>query len=609
MALVNRFAPVSDARWREIAQAALKSADLAKLTSRAEDGISIAPIYARRDGQRIPRSSGAWGVVARVDHPDSHQANDFALDDIANGASGLEIIFAGAGGAYGYGLAKWDQAALRDLFEGVDLDAGVSIDLDLGPASNEQALAVSVFVARRAASLGNVDLCFGLDPLGAFARSGRAPEDWPNLAASIARTAATLRDRGFAGPFVVADGRSVHDAGSSPAQELGFILACAIDYFRALSANGFALEAARDGIAFRLAADADEFLSLSKFRALRLLWARVLEACGLAPNVARLHGAGAWRTMSAKDPWVNVMRGAMAAFCAGLGGADTVSVLPFTQAIGLPDSFARRLARNAQLIFIEESHLGFVADPAAGAGAFEALTRELCDKAWAVFQTIVAGGGAYASLASGVIQVEIAKTAAMRFRQIADRKLVMTGVSDFPDLAATEAATALASRPEFGYMGEQRAAPLVAHRLSEPFEAFRDKSDAFLKRTGSRPRIFQANVGGAADFGARAAFAKSLFEAGGIEALDVGGVADADEARRAFAASGAKLACLCSSDAVYAAQAEEVARALHAAGAQWIAMAGKPGEREAVLRAAGVDQFIFANCDALAALSAAYSCA
>ena len=605
-ALASSFVEVSEARWRQIAQAALKSVDVDKLSSLSEDGFAIAPIYRRGEGAILPRASSPWRVIARVDHPDAPQANDSALDDLANGADGLQFVFAGAGGAYGYGVAKWDEATLRDLFERVDLDAGLTLDLDLGPALHEQALAIASFVGKRAASVDRIDLTFSLDPLGGLARSGRAQYDWLGLAQSLAKTAKSLRDCGFSGPFVVADGRCVYDAGGAPAHELGYTLACAVNYLRALCDGGFTLEAARDAIAFRLSADADEFISLSKFRALRLLWSRVLEACEIAPNEARVHGAGGWRMMSARDPWVNVMRGAMAAFCAGLGGADSVSVLPFTQANGLPDSFARRLARNAQLILLEESHLGFVGDPVAGAGAFEALTNELCEKAWMVFQAIETQGGVYASLAAGALQAEIAIASAMRARLIATRKSAMTGVSDFPDLAQLEVATIPASRPAFEYVGERRAIPLVARRLSEPFEALRDRSDLVLKQTGSRPRIYLANIGGAAEFGARASFAKSLFEAGGIETIDVGGAANAGESARLFSTSGANFVCLCSSDKVYEIQGEIAAQALRDSGARMIILAGRPLAREAALRAKGVDQFIFAGGDALAALTAVY---
>src|SRR5208282_5869991 len=133
-------------------------------------------------------------------------------------------------------------------------------------------------------------------------------------------------------------------------------------------AGGVSLDDARKMIDFRLAADADEFLTLAKFRALRRLWAGIEHACGVEAAPLRLHGETAWRMMTRRDPWVNLLRSTVAVFSAGLGGADSICVLPFTQALGLPDAFARRLARNTQLVLLEESNLGKVADPAAGSG-------------------------------------------------------------------------------------------------------------------------------------------------------------------------------------------------------------------------------------------------
>jgi methylmalonyl-CoA mutase len=604
--LANNFPPLAEDRWRELAKAASRDDDLTNLAVQSEDGFAIRPIYPRAVGPRARRADRQWRITARVDDPGPRQANDLALDGLSNGCDGLQLIFAGAAGAYGYGLAKWDQQALGDLFERIDLDAGVWLDLDLGPALHEQALSVAAFVEKRAESPERVDLSFGLDPLGGFARSGRAAEDWSGVAQTLARTARSLRDDGFAGPFVVADARCIHDSGGTPAQELGYAIACALDYLRALSANGFTVQAARDAIAFRLAADGDEFLGLSKFRALRLLWAQALEACNLAPNETRIDGSGAWRMMSVRDPWINIMRGAMAAFSAGLGGADSVSVLPFTQAIGLPDAFARRVARNAQLILLEESHLGSVADPVAGSGAFEALTRELCQKAWRQFQSIDSQGGVYAALVADGIQADIRLAADARSRQIATRKRAIIGVSDFADLDGAAVATAPATKPPFDYPGEQRAKPLVAHRLSEPFEQFREKSDAIAKRTGSRPHIFLASVGSVPGSEANAVFAKGLFEAGGIAWQSYAGSENVVDVAAAFVESGAALACVCSSVEYSAALAAKTALALRDSGARTIINAGKLDEHEAALRRSGIDIFIYSGCDALAALSAIY---
>ena len=603
--LAAGFPLADEEQWRKRVDGVLKGGAFEKLISRSDDSIAIQPIYQRRVGPRAPRPSGDWRVLARVDHPDAALANAQALDDLTNGADGLAVIFAGAGGAYGYGLADHDAASLDALFSDVRLDVGMGLECDLGPRAEEQALAIAALVERRGADLPALDLSFGLDPLGALARSGHARENWPQTAQNLGRFVAALKARGFKGPLVAADARAVHAAGGSQAQELAFALSAGVGYLRALDEAGFGLEAARAAIAFRLAADADEFLSLAKFRALRLLWARVAEACGLSPRPARIHGETAWRMMSVRDPWVNVLRGAMAAFSAGLGGADGVSVLPFTQAIGLPDAFARRLARNSQLVLLEESHLGFVADPAAGAGAFEALTQALCEKAWRLFQTVEAQGGLYGALERGDFQSEVAKVAEARRRDVARRKTPLTGVSDFADLGEAKVETLAAARPRFVYEGERHAAPLAPERLAEPFEALREASDAALARDGRRPAIFLANLGAIAAFGARASFAKSLFEAGGVETLGNDGFANASEAAAAFAASGAKLACLCSSDETYAAMAEETAHALKSAGARKLFLAGRPGEREAALKGAGVDGFVFVGCDALAALRAA----
>jgi methylmalonyl-CoA mutase len=195
-----------------------------------------------------------------------------------------------------------------------------------------------------------------------------------------------LADRGFRGPFAVADGRIIHNAGGSEAQELAFAVASGVAYLRALEARGVALDAARRMIYFRLSADADQFLTIAKFRALRRLWARVEQACGLPPEPAEVAAETAWRMMTRRDPYVNMLRITIAVAAAGLGGADSITVLPHTAPLGLPDAFARRIARNTQLILLEESNLAKVADPVAGSGALEDITGKLTGAAWSLFQ-------------------------------------------------------------------------------------------------------------------------------------------------------------------------------------------------------------------------------
>ena len=356
-------------------------------------------------------------------------------------------------------------------------------------------------------------------------------------------------------------------------------------------------------IEFRLTADADQFLTVAKFRALRLLWARVEQACGLAPKPAFVSAETAWRMMTRRDPWVNMLRTTIAAFSAGIGGADAIAVLPFTAAIGLPDRFARRIARNTQLLLLEEANIAKVADPAAGSGGIEDLTDKLCRAAWTLFQEIEAAGGAPAALENGLIQDKIAKVRAEHEAAIAHRK-------DVADRHHRLSRTCGGAGRGARCRRRCRSAPPVANikypplppiRLAAPFERLRDASDRMLAKTGARPKIFLANLGTVAEFTARASFAKTFFEAGGIEAVGNDGFASRDAMIAAFKASGAKLACLCSSDEVYAREAADAAKALAAAGAAHIYLAGRPKDADA-LKAAGVGTFIFAGCDALATL-------
>jgi methylmalonyl-CoA mutase len=406
----------------------------------------------------------------------------------------------------------------------------------------------------------------------------------------------------------VADGRVIHGAGGSEAQELAFVLATGVAYLRALESAGVALEEAQDMIYARLAADADQFLTLAKFRALRLLWARIEQACGLAPKPIFIAAETAWRMLTQRDPYVNMLRATMATFSAGLGGANAITVLPHTLALGLPDPFARRVARNTQLVLLEESNLAKVSDPAAGSGGIETLTRQLCNTAWSLFQDIEKAGRVFASLTQGLIQRKVAATRTARQTDIAKRKMVLTGASEFPNLHEAHVAVLDASPAAFVPSDASviKFDALAPMRLAEPFERLRDRSDEVLKAHGARPRVFLANLGTAADFTARATFAKSFFETGGIEAVDTPGFTDPASLADAFRSSGAAVACLCSSDKIYTAQAIDAAQALQGAGVKHIYSAGRPGEQEAALREAGVGDFIFAGGDALAMLEEAW---
>jgi methylmalonyl-CoA mutase len=602
-AVANLFPAYTEADWRKAAEAALNGASLETLVSKTADGVRIEPVYPPAEGPRAIRPNGAWRIMARLDHPHADEANAQALDDLANGADGLQVVSSGALGAYGFGLRRFDSGSLHKAFDGVRFDAEANFELDLGPDGPDQALRFAALIERSGAKPEDCAVSFGLDP---FAASPRGPfaADWRAQARRYIETALALRSKGFPGPFLIADARAVHAAGGSPTQELAFALAAAVSVLRLFEETGTPLGEARTLVAFRLAADADELATISKFRALRIAWSHVEEACGLEPRAAHVQAESAWRMMTAHDPYVNVMRGAAAAFSAGLGGADSVSVLPHTLAAGLPDSLARRLARNAQLILLRESNLGFVADPAAGAGAFEALTQALCDKAWQLFQEIEGQGGLPSALANGGFQRQVAASAAALVRNAACLKTPITGVSAHADLAGrpVEVAAGAPDREAFAF-AEGAMAPI---RLAEPFERLRDLSDALLRSTGARPKVYLAALGPEARHRRRVQFMREWLEVGGFEAVYNGETKTAEAAVARLEASGAPLVCLCGTDDAYSEQAEAFAKAFKASGVKGVALAGRPGEFERAWRAAGVDEFIFAGGDAVATLEGLY---
>src|SRR3954465_2653509 len=530
LTLAAEFPQATFDDWRKLVDGVLKGAPFEKLVSKTSDGLKIDPIYRRAKGAApvAGRAAAApWQIMQRIDHPDAKQANAQALHDLENGATGLTLAFAGANGVFVFGLERTAEA-IETVLDGVFIDAGIAIELQIGPQSRMAAIHVAEYVKRKGLDPAACDVRFGLDPLGACAVWGSSPYSWPEIVPAITGAIQGLAAMGFKRPFASADGRVIHDAGGSEVQELAFVLACGVAYLRAIEGAGLPLEAAQVMVYARLAADADQFLTMAKFRALRLLWARIETACGLTPKPLFVAADTAGAMLAQRDPYVNMLRATMATFAAGLAGANAITVLPHTLALGLPDPFARRVARNTQLVLLEESNLDKVSGPAAGSGGIESLTQQLCERAWALFQKIENAGGAFAALEQNLIQNEVAATRLKRERNIATRKEVLTGATEFPNLNEIRVAVLEAKPIALAPYGEPKIKfnALPPMRLAQPFEALRDRSDRILKDKGTRPRIFLANLGTPAEFTARATFARSFFEAGGIEVVDTDGFTD-----------------------------------------------------------------------------------
>ena len=470
--LAGNFPPADEDKWRKAVDRALKGGAFEKLIAKTYDGRRIDPLYspAVAPGPRaLRRKPGRWAVLARVDLADAEKASAQALEDLEGGADGLQLVFRGALGAYGTALAGHNDAALAQILDKVQLHWGLPLALEASPLAPQAPEAVAKLVESRHIEPSITQILFGLDPLGAALRFGFGNETFASQTNSFCEKAKRFASLGYKQGVVAADARLVHAAGGAEAQELGYALSAGVFYLRALSDAGLGLDEARRLILFRLAVDADEFASVAKLRALRRLWAKVEESCGLAPEPALIHAETAWRMMSASDPWSNLLRVTVAVFSAAVGGADAVAALPFTQALGAPDAFARRLARDTQLVLHDESYLDVVDDPTAGAGGFEAVTEALCERGWDAFRKIEAEGGLPKALELGRFQSEVAEIAKSRAAAVARAREKITGSNEYPDIAEKP----LAVLAPFDASAAGEAAPgaktLLAARLSEPF--------------------------------------------------------------------------------------------------------------------------------------------
>lgn len=589
------FPPVSEMDWRRLVERALNGRPFESLVTTTFEGLKIEPLYPRAEGPRpraLRQRPGPWKVSQRIDQPDPEAANAQARADLEGGADALTFAVFPARAGRGFGVRIESERDLEAALAGIDLDL-LSLRLDAGSRALDLAPLFITLAERRRLTSAALDAGFGHDPIGHLAQSGTLLSS-----SGLGRVYKSLRDAGFAGHLLLADGRPYHEAGAGEAQELACVLATGIEYLRLLEKEGLSLEDARNQIAFLLAADAEEFLCLAKFRAMRRLWACAESACGLEPAAIRLHAETSFRMMTRYDPWANIFRTTAAAFAAAAGGADAITILPFTLALGLPDGAARRLARNAQLILVYEAKLAKVADPAAGSGVFEALTDELCVKAWSLFQSIEAQGGMIASLRSGVPQKEIAVAAAARREAIAHGKLSIIGTNAYPSLDELPVRVLAPAIPEeCRSPNRDDCEPLPARRDAEPFEKLRAKAEEHCRKTGARPKIFLAGFGDRQDHAAAASFARNFFAAAGIESVESRGSQDL---RLEFEQSRAKAACLCPAPLTPTQGLIEAARTLRQAGAAAIYCSG---ERHRFPQDAGIDELICAGCEAVAILN------
>ncbi len=664
LTLSERFADASEADWKAAVEKALRGKPPESLARKTADKISYGPLAretdypAARDPEGVPGAAPwirgrhaapdpflPWDIRQEERHPDPDTANREIMAGLERGTSSIELHIDDAGQ---HGVIATTLDGVKTTLEGVLPELAT---IALGPTTSDgYGLGEAALLAAWAASASGEDkakkLAFNIDPVSTLARAGALPGGETDAMAKAAAFVRDARDQFPLAKGLRADARPVHEAGGTPVQELAFALASGAAGLQALVEAGLDLHEASDALLLTLSVGPDYLNEIAKLRAMRRLWTSLTKGFGAHDGLPlHMQAVTSRRMLTKRDPHVNMLRNTAACFAGGVGGADVVTVRPFTDAIGLAGSMARRTARNTQIIAQEESFLGKVADPAGGTWAVGELADTLAKHAWSAFQAIESQGGVMAALTSGYIQSEVSEARTDLRRNVATRRTAITGVSEyalldemptttitpddkadrggkrsgsrtpdsmeFADLTnAARRGTGLAALAQDG-SGERRleADPLWPMRLSEPFERLRDAADKRETGNGTRPQVFLATLGPVADHAARAGFAANAFAAGGIGTVDAGPVfSDETEMAEAFAASSARLVCICGSDALYEDMAVKAANALRdAVPSARIYLAGKPGDAEADLRKAGVDDFLYLGVDLVSKLEIAHA--
>ena len=571
LVLAAEFPAATRRDWQRLVARVLHSPDgtaapereLATLTL---DGIEIAPLYTPDDGTggagypgQAPfvrgRTAGGhrlgWDIRGRYSHPDPAVAREQIMTDLDGGVSSLWLEI---------GAGAIPVEAIPDVLAEVYLDLATVV-LDAGEHGAAAAQMLLDTAERR--GVDQLQAVLGIDPIGLLARTG-LDAGLADAAALAARCAADLPGV----RAIVVDALPFHDAGGTDATELGCALAAGAEYLRALTEAGLPMAGAFGQLEFRYAATADQFATIAKLRAARRTWSRVAEQCGVAGQAAgqRQHAVSSWPMTTRRDPWNNILRGTLACFAAGVGGADAITVRPFDAALGLPDALAQRIARNTHAVLAEESHVARVIDPAGGSWYVENLTGALAQRAWVWFQDIERSGGLSAALRSGMVADRIAASRDARRASLARRCEAVTGVTEFPMTGEKLLVrSAGGARP-------QAPGGLPRIRWAQWHEELRDRADAYTQSTGTPPTVVLIGVGAPRAAASRAAAVTALLAPAGIAAVT------ADPARPgAVPGAGVPLvAVVCRADDASSDDVNAAVARLRAVGASRVILAAPP---------------------------------
>ncbi len=606
--LFSDFAPTSTEEWEAKINSDLKGKDYERaLVWKTYEGFKVRPYYREENLKGInyldtlpgefpfvrgnKKTDNDWLVRQNIFVKDFESANKKALNILGKGVTSLGFLFSDC-----TNITKKD---LDVLLKDICIEAA-EINLICPDDNNNCAEIFAEYIAEGKWNNNDIVASASIDPIGTFVLKGKLDKNAvSDLKAVIEKTKVLPQFR----PIAV-HGKFFANSASSIVQELAFSLAQGAEYLTQLTEAGLSVDEVANSIKFNFGIGNNYFMEIAKLRAARLLWAQIVKAYHPeSDDVAKLlaHSETNRYNLTVYDPYVNMLRTQTEAMSAVLGGAHSVTVLPFNAIYEETSEFSERIARNQQALLKEESYLDKIADPSAGSYYIENLTASLVDEAWTLFLSVQEKGGFIAAFKAGFIQSEIKAMASKRDQNIALRRENLLGTNQFPNFTEKITAEFDGSLFEPIDLSEEGAEveTLKPYRGAQAFEALRYTTDVYSKEN-KRPLAFMLTIGNLTFRKARAQFSCNFFAVAGFTVIDNNGFATVKEGVAAAKAAGADIVVVCSSDEEYAAIVPTVADQLDE---EILVVAGAPACK-AELEEKGITNFIHVKSNLLEELKA-----
>ena len=645
--LLEDFPAVSTKTWKEKIITDLKGADFdKKLVWRTPEGFNQQPFYRLEDlkglqttksapGQfpyvRGTKDNNEWAIRQNICAcQNARKANEKALEVLNKGITSLGFCL---------DKEKLNYRFIKNLLKDIRIDV---VPVNFKVCACAAPILANILVRYIGREYKGVDAhkfvgSINVDPLQNMLLKGKLmPRE-----AVMGKIAAAVQAAKSLPNYRVLGVNSVilNNSGAYATQELGYALAWGAEYMTMLTEAGIPAYKAANAIRFNMGIGGNYFMEIAKFRAGRLLWAKIVEAyknpifTKALKDAAKMNVSASTSrfNMTIFDAYVNLLRSQTESMSAALAGVDEITVTPFDITYERPTDFSERIARNQQLLLKEEAHFDKIVDPAAGSYYLENLTASVAEIAWKQFLAIQEQGGLYQMIVDGKVQAEVAENLKKRLGDVAKRKEVLLGSNQFPNFTEkagkkikadagacssictckskntecriqnTEQACGCKSglSGEAGlYSGSEAVRTLPVARAAEEFEALRLETEAAKKQ----PVAFMLTIGNLAMRIARAQFSCNFLACAGYKVIDNNGFATIAEGIKAARKAKADIIVLCSSDDEYATLAPKAWKKLQNAKEIFI-VAGAPACMED-LQKLGIQNFIHVRCNVLETLKA-----